>query len=171
MKLVHETVAQLWFYIHHNSIDHLQCARCLRDTALRSMQGDDLTRLFIVFFWCAWIDQVMYWILVDKNNPGATNEHEVYKALRKKFAFPKLVEHATPAHFRPGLFVMDEHITPMINLLNRQNLFTEYQQALWSAVEDWLLSLGRPDLRERAIAAFKEDFGQRVPLELRFLFP
>jgi len=94
----------------------------------------------------------------------------VYEAFRAKFAFPKLGEHGAHRYLPPREFVMAEDLQPSLNLLQQRNLFTDYKRVVWTPVEEWLQGLGRRDLTEKAIAAFREDLGDRVPSQLGFLF-
>lgn len=114
------------------------------------------------FFWSVWIDQVMYYVLVDGGVPGIEKDESLYKEFRRLYPFPKLYSHPSSGFASPGsvlAFCEGKSCMP------DRELLLEDKKEFWGEVAKWLDSIERSDVKEAAIKAFKED------IELRYFPP
>jgi len=110
------------------------------------------------FFWSVWIDQVMHYVLVDGGVPGVEKDESLYKEFRRLYPFPKLYSHPSPGFASPwSVLVFCERKNCMPN----KELLLEDKKEFWGEVAKWLDSIGRSDVKEAAIIAFKEDIEHR----------
>lgn len=117
-------------------------------------------------FWSVWIDQVMWYVLVEGGVQGCHPDRSLYEEFIKRYPFPKLYSHPVPGHASPAWLVAANrgYATPSRELL------LEDKEEFWGEVASWLDSTARCDVSNAAVSAFKEDLGLRFPPELGYLF-
>lgn len=117
-------------------------------------------------FWSVWIDQVMWYVLVEGGVGGRAANRELYEAFAALYPFPKLYSHPVPGHASPAWLLAANRSYQ----LPSRELLLEDKEEFWGDVASWLESIGRSDVRDAAIFAFKEDLGLRFPPEMGYLF-
>jgi len=117
-------------------------------------------------FWAVWIDQVMWHVLVEGKVKGCDANRGLYEEFIRRYPFPKLYSSTYDGHARPPYFIQEnrEYRTPDSELL------LALKGTFWGEVASWLESIERSDVRDAAVAAFKEDLRSQFRQELAFLF-
>lgn len=128
-------------------------------------------QLTSALFWSIWIDQVMYFILLDggvkpylrKYFPPA--ENQLYDKFRSLYPFPKLNIHGGAGQVSPGYLLSEQrHFQkPDIKLLS------EDRKEFWGEIKNWLKSIQREDIINAMICAFREDVKLRFENKYYFL--
>ena len=129
--------------------------------------------LIELFMW-TWIDQVIYWVLVDDKNESCLNNYELYDKFRSKYAFPKTRHHSSPGYMEPSFYLTAIH---KINLINDRNLLLDIKRMAWDEnIKRFFLSMGEIDIVNRAEKEFRRDltlryrFSELEEKELMFLW-
>lgn len=117
-------------------------------------------------FWSVWIDQVMWYVLVEGGVEGCYADRNFYEEFIKRYPFPKLYSHPVPGHASPAWLLAANRSYPIPG----RSLLREDKREFWGEVAAWLDSIERSDVKDAAIFAFKEDLGLRFPPELSYLF-
>jgi len=126
-----------------------------RITARRLLDKEDLINLFFA----TWIDQVIYWMLVDSRNPFCLKELRLYKTFYKKFKFLKFYYHGYGRWVRPISYLTSLGYR---NLIREKNLLLRTKQKYWDQdVKEFFLSIHRGDIIELAEQEFLRDLSLR----------
>lgn len=150
------------------------CGVC---SALRSEPATQQAQLVSGLFWSAWIDQVLYWLLVDPQTGRQRNptqaEPSFYEKFRFAYPFPKIHSHAGRGQAPPWILLSTEHAQSLgiaQPCLPSTELIKEYKRKFWDdEVACWLESCGRRDVSAAAESTFREDVVERFPEEWNFL--
>jgi len=117
-------------------------------------------------FWSVWIDQVMWYVLVEGGVRGCYSDRNFYEAFIRRYPFPKLYFHAGDGHASPAWLLAPERSYPGPG----RELLLEDKREFWGEVAAWLESVERSDIRDAAVFAFREDLDLRFPPDLHYLF-
>jgi hypothetical protein len=115
-------------------------------------------------FWSVWIDQVMYYILVENSK-----DKTLYETFRGIYPFPKLRSHPSCGQASPSWLMGDDEIGRGCPKPNEE-LLLEDKKEFWGEISDWLTSIDRSDVKDLAEGAFKEDLRIRFNPALKYLF-
>ncbi len=157
-------------YIHYSKYpppppEHVYCGDCTIHYIIKNLPENLRDAILVQLFWSAWIDQVLYFVLVETST--TPEENELYESFRVRFPLPKLGMHAAARFMCPEHFI---YFPNNYDYRNNKDLFIRYKDMFWGPVEKWLIKIGRIDVWQKAICAFIEDFGTRVPKKLHYLF-
>ncbi len=146
------------------SYDDGFCA-CEVEKAILYAPHEQQPQLISGLFWSIWIDQVMYYVLVDGGIHGFEPDKELYKKYRSKYRFPKLYVHSGPGHSSPHFLLSQNanYQTPNNELLE------EDRRDFWCNVKDWLKGIHRDDVIDAALSAFQDDINTRFNHNYDFL--
>ena len=129
--------------------------------------------LIELFMW-TWIDQVIYWLLVDGKNESCLNNYELYDKFRRKYTFPKIRHHSSPGFIEPSYYLTAFH---NINLIIDRHLLLYIKKIAWDQnVKPFLLKLREMDVVNRSEEEFRRDltlryrFSELEEKELMFLW-
>lgn len=124
-------------------------------TSKRLLKKED----FISLFFATWIDQVIYWVLVDSGNEFCLNDSELYETFHTKLVFPKFWQHGSRHYARPVIFLIR---------LYRKDLLSENKLLLLTKLKYWnlggkkfFLRIGRRDIIKLAEQEFIRDLSLR----------
>lgn len=129
---------------------------------------------FIKLFVGTWIDQTIYWLLVDSNNERCLNEYGIYQEYYDKFNFPKFKQHGFGNLVEPIYF-----LTRFCedNLLSEKTLILFTKLGYWDlGIKEFFLSLDRKDIVELAEEEFIRDlslrhrFSEKQAKKLKYLW-
>lgn len=135
-----------------------------------SIQKEDLINLFMG----TWIDQTIYWVLVDSDNENCLKEYELYQEYYEEFKFLKFEQHGfgnliEPIYFLTGI---SEN-----NLLSEKELLLLTKLKYWDrGVKEFFSSIGRLNIVELAEDEFVKDlslryrFTENQEKELKYLW-
>jgi hypothetical protein len=148
------------------------CLPCLVNSIRQTTKVLNRLRIGKFLFSIVWIDQVLYYILMDSENPNCFNDEGFYQEFKKEFPFPKFCEHTTWRAIQPTriLFEFGMKIRPNSHALTNK-ILTSFQE-VWEEVCEWLLLERRADLIFEAMKEFQKDVikGERVPMVLGYSF-
>lgn len=126
-----------------------------RITSKRLLKKQD----FINLFFASWIDQVMYWVLVDSGNEFCLNELWLYEYFYKYYRFIKIVYHGPGSMVRPISYLTGLGYK---NLLREKELLFYTKQKYWDQdVKEFFLSIDGRDIIELAEKEFIRDLSLR----------
>jgi len=112
--------------------------------------------LAAALFWSVWIDQIMYFILVDKRFYGFPRNAGCYDKFRRLFSFPKLYENSGHSFLSPFV-ILDTCPCEAKLLLEDKKEFWEDE------VAKWLVEEGYASVKENAERMFGLDLQERFP--------
>ena len=117
---------------------------------------------YITMFWANWIDEVM----------KSVCDAELYKNYTKTYPCPKI--YIQPGPLDAELYVyywLGERTdsSKKIPEAEKIKLIKQYKDVFWGDVQAWLESIGREEIRDKAIKAFQEyeftELGNLSPFE------
>jgi hypothetical protein len=160
MKQWCKNIRDLWDKTHQTGHGELAgeygwCQCDVREAILHA-PPDQQAQLVSGIFWSAWIDQVLF----------SLGEREVYQKFRETYLFPKIYSHAGGGHAAPHVLLGIEAKEG-----NYQALLHEDKKEFWGEVANYLESIGKHDIVERAEREFINDLTERnFPIELHGLW-
>lgn len=112
----------------------------------------------VTFFIWAWIDQTIFWILVDKRNKKRIKGKRIYNKFRIHFPFPTIWQEGMSPRMRPQeLLNFDK-----INILGNESLLKDIKIKWWdNYVKLYFEEIGRPDIIDIAEAEFRRELSLR----------
>lgn len=117
---------------------------------------------YINLFFASWIDQVMYWVLVDSRNEFCLKELWLYEYFYNYYRFIKIVYHGPGSRVRPISYLIGLGYK---NLLRERELLLRTKQKYWDQdVKEFFLSIDRRDIIEIA----EQEFLRDLSLQHRF---
>jgi hypothetical protein len=141
------------------------------NVALKAEPQERQAKFVGALFWAVWIDQVMWHVLVEGRGQGCAANRELYEEFIRRYPFPKLYSSIDRGHARPFCFVPAYFVPAHCDYQTPdRELLLELKRTFWGEVAFWLGSIGRPDVTDAAVSAFKEDLRLQFPQELSFLF-
>lgn len=139
---------------------------CEVEKAILYAPGDKQAQLTSGLFWSVWIDQVMYYVLIDGGVNGFLPEPELYRKFRSIYCFPKFYVHSGPGHSSPHFLLGDNQHYQKPD----EYLLKEDKNDFWCEVKKWLMSIHRDDVVNAVISAFREDIENRFENKYSFLW-
>lgn len=148
----------------HSDDGFCQCS--VLSAVMKAPDKGSQAQLASGLFWSVWIDQVMYYVLVNGTFAPDQKHDQFYSNFRQIYSFPKIYNHSIPGHTSPYWLLMqrEKFAAPEHDLLLKD------KNEFWGEIESWILSFGKLDLRDLLIAAFKEDLILRFPTGYDFLW-
>ncbi len=147
-----------------NERSYCECSKDgIVENAGRYFESDYVAELMIMIFLQLFIDQTLYFVLVESRfNPECLDEPETYTAYEKQFMFIKVKNHYCSGQTSPVNFLDFRNTDSGLYLLNETDLLIEYKQLLWDkTVKDYFLSLGREDIIDLCEKEFHRDLTLR----------
>lgn len=132
-----------------------------------SVSQDETAQLISGLFWSVWIDQVMFYILIDGGISTMKPDKSLYAEFRSLYTFPKLHSHPGRGEGSPVWFLLRNRGCKLPD----STLLLEDKKEFWGEVADWLDYRGKSDVKLAALTAFKEDLKIRFPEGYDYLFP
>jgi len=139
---------------------------CDMDKVINLAPVDQQSQLASGIFWSVWIDQVLYYVLVDGGVEGFERDPKLYQSFRNIYKLPKLHEHFISAHASPSFLLDGNRKYPVPNRM----LLLEDKREFWGEISCWLKAIERTDVKDAAERAFKEDLHIRFPEDFDYLF-
>lgn len=108
-------------------------------------------------FWGAWIDQVLYFVLVDRRMRSQPHGEDCYLEFRRRYPFPALRDNAGRAYLSPAVILQVRPVDPR-TLKEVRREFWDQEVAEWlSAESDYFM------VRMVAEKMFRLDMQERFP--------
>jgi predicted DNA-binding transcriptional regulator YafY len=115
-------------------------------------------------FWSVWIDQVLFYILVEGKGAVAA-EPQLYEAFRENFRFPKFHPHSSSRHESPSSLFRTEGNNHGASC--HPSLMNAAKDEVWGSVAQWLDTDGHQLVKEAVETEFVRDMHLRFPLDVR----
>lgn len=144
---------------------------CELEKIVQSYPKKEQADLVNGFFWSVWIDQVMYYVVLDGGvrpylrHSFVSKNRELYFNFRELYSFPKIHNHSGGGQITPQMLLnsnMNYEKPNAVLLLNGKKTF-------WGEVKNWLKSIKRDDIINQMILAFREDVKIRFDDKYEFL--
>ena len=125
---------------------------------VNSPKYSDKDELLAKFFIWVWIDQTIYWVLVDKRNKRRIHDEGIYQQFKLYFPFPKIWLEGMSPIIRPRNLLSHNEI----NIAHNLKLLKITKLKWWDGlVKQYFIEIDRPDIINLAEEEFRKDLTLR----------
>lgn len=149
-KILRDTLLLRGILYSNNSDELISCICSSRNLAGKMSEVfsiSEIVETYANLFTMLWLDETLYFVLNDKNNPECLNNDNLYDEIRAKFPFPKFGSHGARGLGEPSAFLSFILNDKEYLLFDYPKIMLKAKKTYWEiGVKDYLIQNGGEDI-------------------------